>query len=59
MTLNLWNHVAGENYTTTTTISTGVWHTLEMQAVINGASSEARLWFDGNLEIEQTGINLG
>jgi uncharacterized repeat protein (TIGR01451 family) len=59
MTLNLWNQVVGENYATTTTISTGVWHTLEMQAVINGASSEARLWFDGNLEIEQTGIDLG
>jgi hypothetical protein len=59
MTLNLWNEVAMENYSTATTISTGEWHTLEMQAIINGASSEARLWFDGNLEIQQTGIDLG
>ncbi len=59
MTLNLWNEFALENYSTATTISTGEWHTLEMQAVINGTSSEARLWFDGNLEIQQTGIDLG
>jgi hypothetical protein len=59
MTLDLWNEVIGERYTSTATISTGEWHTLEMQAVINGTSSEARLWFDGNLEIEQTGIDLG
>ena len=59
MTLNLWNEVVGENYPTATTISVGEWHTLEMQAVINGTSSEARLWFDGNLEIEATGIDLG
>jgi hypothetical protein len=59
MTLNLWNDFAVENYATATTISVGEWHTLEMQAVINGTSSEARLWFDGNLEIEQIGIDLG
>jgi hypothetical protein len=59
MTLNLWNNVAGESYATATTISKGVWHTVEMMAVINGASSEARLWLDGNLEIVQTGIDLG
>jgi hypothetical protein len=59
MTLNLWNEFVGENYGTATTISTGEWHTLEMQAVVNGTSSEARLWFDGNLEIQQTGIDLG
>ncbi len=59
MTLNLWNEVGLENYSTATTISTGEWHTLEMQAVIDGTSSEARLWFDGNLEIEQMGIDLG
>jgi hypothetical protein len=59
MTLNLWNDFAMENYSTATTISKGEWHALEMQAVINGTSSEARLWLDGNLEIQQTGINLG
>jgi hypothetical protein len=59
MTLDLWNEIVGERYTSTATITAGEWHTLEMQAVINGASSEARLWFDGNLEIEATGIDLG
>jgi hypothetical protein len=59
MTLDLWNEVVGERYTSTATISVGEWHTLEMQAVVNGTSSEARLWFDGNLEIEETGIDLG
>jgi hypothetical protein len=59
MTLDLWNEIVGERYTSTATISVGEWHTLEMQAVINGTSSEARLWFDGNLEIEETGIDLG
>lgn len=59
MTLNLWNDFVMENYPTATTITKGEWHTLEMQVVINGASSEARLWYDGNLEIEQTGIDLG
>ena len=59
MTLDLWNEIVGERYTSTATITAGEWHTLEMQAVINGTSSEARLWFDGNLEIEETGIDLG
>ncbi len=59
MTLNLWNDFVNENYSTATTISAGEWHALEMQAVIDGTNSEARLWFDGNLEIEQTGIDLG
>lgn len=59
MTLDLWNEIVGERYTSTATITAGEWHTLEMQAVIDGASSEARLWFDGNLEIEETGIDLG
>jgi uncharacterized repeat protein (TIGR01451 family) len=60
MTLSMWNFVASQNYGSATTISTGVWHTLEMQAVIAGAgASEARLWLDGNLVIEQTGIDLG
>lgn len=59
MTLNLWNEFAMENYATPTTISRGEWHALEMQAIVDGTNSEARLWFDGNLEIEQTGIDLG
>ncbi len=59
MTLSVWNAVAGEEYFTPATLSTGVWHTLLMTAVINGANSEARLWLDGKLVVNQTGINLG
>jgi uncharacterized repeat protein (TIGR01451 family) len=49
MTLLVWNAVASAQYPSAVTISTGVWHTLEMAAVIAGANSEARLWLDGNL----------
>ena len=59
LTLHLWNQVAGAAYAGTTTITKGVWHVVQMEAVINGTTSEARLWLDGNLEVEQTGIDLG
>ncbi|MFX1415616.1 MAG: DUF2341 domain-containing protein, partial [Promethearchaeota archaeon] len=61
MTIYMWNAIAGEayGYLATNTISTGAWHTLEMQATISDTSGEARLWMDGNLEAEATGINLG
>ncbi|MFX1485078.1 MAG: LamG-like jellyroll fold domain-containing protein, partial [Promethearchaeota archaeon] len=61
MTLYMWNAVFSEayGYGTTSTISTGSWHTLDMQAKISDTAGEARLWLDGNLEIEETGINLG
>jgi hypothetical protein len=60
MTLYMWNAIAGEayGYLATNTISTGTWHTLDMQAKISDTNGEARLWLDGNLEIEATGINL-
>ncbi|MFX0054392.1 MAG: DUF2341 domain-containing protein [Candidatus Hermodarchaeota archaeon] len=61
MTLYMWNAIAGEayGYMATSTISTGSWHMLEMQARISDTNGEARLWMDGNLEIEETGRNLG
>ncbi|MFW9796231.1 MAG: DUF2341 domain-containing protein [Candidatus Thorarchaeota archaeon] len=61
MTLYMWNDVVDEayGYGTTSTISTGSWHTLDMQAKISDTVGEARLWLDGNLEIEVTGVNLG
>jgi len=60
MTLYMWNDYYKEayGYQTTNTISTGTWHTLEMQAKTSDTDGEARLWLDGNLEIEATGINL-
>ena len=51
MTLYMWNDVANETYTSAATISTGVWHTLEMTAVINGVNGEARMWLDGELQV--------
>ena len=61
MTFYLWNAIAGEayGYGTTSSISTGSWHMLEMQAKFSTTTGEARMWFDGNLEIEETGKNLG
>ena len=59
MTLYMWNAYYGEayGYQATNTISKGVWHTLEMQVIISETDGEARLWLDGNLEIEATGRN--
>lgn len=59
MTISVWNAVASAEYLSAPTISTGVWHTLEMMAVIGGASSETQFWLDGTLIINQPGINLG
>ncbi len=61
MTLYMWTDVAGEayGYLTTTAITTDAWHVLEMQATIDDTAGEARLWLDGNLEVEVTGKNLG
>ncbi|MFW9833695.1 MAG: DUF2341 domain-containing protein [Candidatus Thorarchaeota archaeon] len=61
MTFYLWNAIAGEayGYGTTSSISTGSWHMLELQAKFSATTGEARMWFDGNLEVEETGKNLG
>ena len=61
MTLYMWNAVAGEGYGVGvgSTLSKDEWHCLEMMAVISPTVGEARLWLDGNLEIEETGKNLG
>ena len=61
MTLYMWNAVASEGYGVGvgSTLSKDEWHCLEMMAVISPTVGEARLWLDGNLEIEETGKNLG
>ncbi|MFX1482435.1 MAG: DUF2341 domain-containing protein [Promethearchaeota archaeon] len=61
MTLYLWNAIAGEayGYGTTSILSKGSWHMLDMQAKFSATAGEARLWLDGNLEVEETGKNLG
>ncbi|MGD2187063.1 MAG: PilC/PilY family type IV pilus protein, partial [Desulfobacterales bacterium] len=58
-TLYLWNSIAGEAYghATGTVITKNEWHSIEMMIDVN--AGEARLWIDGNLDIEATGVNLG
>ncbi|HEX9894488.1 MAG TPA: LamG-like jellyroll fold domain-containing protein, partial [Gemmatimonadales bacterium] len=63
-TVYMWNDLAGEayGYQLTTPVSLGAWHTLEMQATMSTGPAtndgSARLWLDGNLEIQATGINM-
>ncbi|MHA2332664.1 MAG: DUF2341 domain-containing protein, partial [Candidatus Hodarchaeales archaeon] len=60
MTLYMWNDYFGEayGYQATNTISTGTWHRLDMQITTSDTDGEARLWLNGNLEIEATGVNI-
>jgi len=60
MTLYMWNDYIDEayGYMVTSNISTGSWHLLEIQVTFSETNGEARLWLDGNLEIEQTSVNL-
>ncbi|MFW9784540.1 MAG: DUF2341 domain-containing protein, partial [Candidatus Heimdallarchaeota archaeon] len=63
MTLYMWNAVAwplGEayGYQEGHTISKGSWHTLDVQVHVSDTSGVAKLWLDGNLEIEATMVNL-
>jgi hypothetical protein len=45
-TLGLRNDVAAVTYNSVTTIGAG-WHSLELHATINGASSTTQVWLDG------------
>jgi hypothetical protein len=60
-TLYLWNTPAGEayGYLQTTTLTRNRWHWLEMQVAVSESAGQARLWLDGRLETEATGINIG
>jgi hypothetical protein len=54
MTLFLYNEISGQIYGlgSTSPITTGAWHMLEMQMAAYGPGlGEARLWLDGGLEI--------
>ncbi|MHA2374213.1 MAG: DUF2341 domain-containing protein, partial [Candidatus Thorarchaeota archaeon] len=61
LSLYVWNAIAGEayGYGTTSTLSTGTWYMLEIQATISDTDGEVRLWLDGNLEVDVTGKNIG
>jgi chitodextrinase len=41
------NDVAGVSSTSTTTVTTGAWHEVQIRLKINGASGESETWFDG------------
>jgi type IV pilus assembly protein PilY1 len=54
--LYLWNHGAGQVYGPGNgyTVSKGAWHAIEL--MVDTAAGETRLWLDGNLDIEKTGM---
>jgi hypothetical protein len=41
------NDVAGVSTSSTTTVSTGTWHSLQVHVVINGANGQTETWLDG------------
>ena len=41
------NDFAGSAVTSTTTVTTGVWHDLQVRASINGGSGQTEVWLDG------------
>ena len=40
---------AGKTFTSTTTVSSGVFHELEMEVTLSGATSTTHVWLDGTL----------
>jgi acid phosphatase type 7 len=59
-TLNLRNDAGAVTLTSSTPVSLGQWHTLELHAVVSGSSSRTEVWLDGQLvgSVSQT-QNLG
>jgi hypothetical protein len=53
--LGLRNDVTGVTTTSTTSVSRGVWHTLELYGNINGASGQISVWLDGTPVGQLTG----
>lgn len=45
--LGLRNDVTAVQTTSTTTVSSGTWHTAQVHVTINGASSSTQVWLDG------------
>jgi chitodextrinase len=46
--LGLRNDVTGTTTTSTTSVSSGAWHTLEFYGSVNGASGQTSVWLDGS-----------
>jgi hypothetical protein len=51
----------GVGFSSSTLVSIGTWHELELSAVINGASSSTQVWLDGGLvgALSLSSVNLG
>ncbi len=45
------NEVSGVTTTTTTVVSSGAWHEVQLRAFVNGVSSQIEIWLDGNLVV--------
>jgi len=58
-TLYVYEQQGGGFYPSPTVLTTGAWHRIEAQFVISASAGEAKVWLDGNLEINATGINTG
>src|SRR6266508_1289648 len=46
--LSYRNDVTSANTTSSTTVSQGVWHDLQIRVLINGSASQTEVWLDGN-----------
>ena len=44
-------------WTASTAINDGSWHHIEVEFIADPASGTAKMWVDGNLEINQTGVD--
>jgi hypothetical protein len=53
--LALRNDVTGVTTTSSTSVSSGAWHTLEFYGSVNGASGQTSVWLDGTPVGELTG----
>jgi hypothetical protein len=58
--LALKNDVGVVTVTSTTSVTTGSWHSLEFHVTINGASSITEVWLDGvRIDVLSVTTNLG
>jgi fibronectin type 3 domain-containing protein len=46
--LSLRNDIGAVTTTSTTTFTTGAWHSLELRVTVNGTSSSSEVWLDGS-----------
>lgn len=57
--IRFYNNAATANYDGTTTITTSTWYRVVVRFVKDGAAGVVQVWLDGNLEIDQSGLNTG